>query len=493
MAASLSRRNAGMYLHWRSASRLGWLMPLVLALVGCSAPSASPIPTAVPRVIVVTPTAQMTRVPTVVRAAPTAQMASASTDEVSLDDDTCRAALLKHYTAASDVCLAAESGTICNGGPSLDIAPGRQIAANSIDLLRTPPFSLDAGIGLVWLRMAQNLLADALIIGEAELRNLSSGDHWRALTIESGPTSADCAALPPVGALVVQSRYGQTARLDINGVATAINGTLIVMTQAQSSHFVVIEGGARLSVGARALQLVVGTQASLAYAAGDWTTPSDLPGEARLLDYAAIEDLPIELFARPLPIPQPGYAQTQGGVNMRAAPDINGRLLYLVPAGETMSVLGISSNGEWLHIRLGNGEMGWMSAGLLAKNLDEIAQVYDDAPPPPQRLGVHANRAVVNVAAGGNLRAAPDTAFQILRTLPFGTETKLLARSPYSPWVKVQAADAIGWMALFTLTTQSVIGSLPIDYQAPLPARATPTPSFSFGGGHAYPDPSGGY
>jgi len=482
-----------MYLHWRSASRLGWLMPLVLALVGCSAPSASPIPTAVPRVIVVTPTAQMTRVPTVVRAAPTAQMASASTDEVSLDDDTCRAALLKHYTAASDVCLAAESGTICNGGPSLDIAPGRQIAANSIDLLRTPPFSLDAGIGLVWLRMAQNLLADALIIGEAELRNLSSGDHWRALTIESGPTSADCAALPPVGALVVQSRYGQTARLDINGVATAINGTLIVMTQAQSSHFVVIEGGARLSVGARALQLVVGTQASLAYAAGDWTTPSDLPGEARLLDYAAIEDLPIELFARPLPIPQPGYAQTQGGVNMRAAPDINGRLLYLVPAGETMSVLGISSNGEWLHIRLGNGEMGWMSAGLLAKNLDEIAQVYDDAPPPPQRLGVHANRAVVNVAAGGNLRAAPDTAFQILRTLPFGTETKLLARSPYSPWVKVQAADAIGWMALFTLTTQSVIGSLPIDYQAPLPARATPTPSFSFGGGHAYPDPSGGY
>ena len=154
-----------------------------------------------------------------------------------------------------------------------------------------------------------------------------------------------------------------------------------------------------------------------------------------------------------------------------------------------MSVLGISSNGEWLHIRLGNGEMGWMSAGLLAKNLDEIVPVYDDASPPPQRLGVHANRAVVNVAAGGNLRAAPDTAFQILRTLPAGTETKLLARSPYSPWVKVQAADAIGWMALFTLTTQSVISSLPIDYQVPLPARATATPSFSFGGGPRLPRP----
>ena len=482
-----------MSLHSRSVWRLGWLMPLVLALVGCSATSTSPIPTAIPRVIVVTPTALMTRVPTAVRAAPTTQLASAATDEVSLDDDACQAALLKRYTAASDFCLAADNGTICNGGPGLDIAPGAQIAANSRDLLRTPPFSLDTGIGLVWLRMAQNLLADALIIGEVEMRSLSSDDNWRALTIESGATRADCAALPPLGALVVQSRYGQTARLDINGVAAAIDGTLIVMTQAQSSHFVVIEGAARLSVGARSLQLVVGTQASLAYAAGDWTTPSDLPAEASLLDFAAIEDLPIELFARPLPIPQPGYAQTQGGVNMRAAPDINGRLLYLVPAGETMSVLGISSNGEWLHIRLGNGEMGWMSAGLLAKNLDESMPVYDDAPPLPQRLGLHANRAVVNVAAGGNLRAAPDTAFQILRTLPAGTETRLLARSPYSPWVKVQAADAIGWMALFTLTTQSVISSLPIDYQVPLPTRATPTPSFSFGGGHAYPDPNSGY
>ena len=89
-----------MSLHSRRLWRLGWLMPLVLALVGCSAASTSPIPTAIPRVIVVTPTALMTRVPTAVRAAPTTQLASATTDAVSLDDDTCQAALLKHYTAA---------------------------------------------------------------------------------------------------------------------------------------------------------------------------------------------------------------------------------------------------------------------------------------------------------------------------------------------------------------------------------------------------------
>ena len=484
---------AGMSLDWRRAARFAWLLLLVLALAGCSTPSASPTPTPIARVIVVTPTPQMTRVPTVVRASPTAQSTSTATPAAKLDAETCQAALQAHYRAASDHCLAAEYGTICNGGPAVDFATGSQNFADSTKLLRTAPFSLDAGIGLIWLRLAQNLLADVLVVGELELRNVSSDDHWRALTIQSEATTSDCAALPPFGALVVQSRYGQTARLEINGVAVAIDGTLVVMTQAQSSHFIVIEGQTRLSVGARALELAVGTQASLAYAADDWTAPANLPAEASLLEHAAIQDLPIALFPRPLPIPQPGYAQTKGGVNMRAAPELNGRLLYLVPAGETMSVLGISSDGEWLHIRLGNGEMGWMSAGLLTKNLADDLPVYAEAPPPPQRLGIHANRAVVNVPAGGNLRAAPDTAFQVLRTLPLGTETKLLARSPYSPWVKVQTTDAIGWMALFTLTTQSVISSLPIDYQVPLPTRATPTPSFSFGGGHAYPDPSGGY
>ena len=178
---------------------------------------------------------------------------------------------------------------------------------------------------------------------------------------------------------------------------------------------------------------------------------------------------------------------------MRAAPDIDSRLLFQVPAGETMSALGISSDREWLYIRLGNGETGWMSAELLARNLGEIKPVYDETPAPPQRYGAFADLASVNVPAGGNLREAPDTAFRVMRTLPFGMRLQLLARSPYSPWVKVNAGGNVGWMALFTLETKSVISSLPIDYTAPLPPRATPTPSFSYGGGHAYPDPEGGY
>jgi hypothetical protein len=98
----------------------------------------------------------------------------------------------------------------------------------------------------------------------------------------------------------------------------------------------------------------------------------------------------------------------------------------------------------------------------------------------------------IKVAQGGNLRRAPDVSFPVLQTLPEGTVVTLLSRSPYSPWVKVDAAGTIGWLALITLETRVAIPFLPVDYQAPLPPQPTPTPQFSFGGGHAYPDPSGG-
>ena len=291
----------------------------------------------------------------------------------------------------------------------------------------------------------------------------------------------------------MQGLYGQTASAFINGVATEINGTLVVLTQGDTSKFIALEGRALLVAFGRSVRLHVGEQLNLRYESGDWNKPAELPAQPVLLEYDLIKHLPVRLFDRPVPIPQPGYAQTQGGVNMRAAPDINSRLLFQVPAGETMGILGRSTNGDWLHIRFGNGDTGWMSAALLAGRQGPIHEVYDLTPEPPQRYGEHARRAVVDALRGANLREAPDTAFRVMRTLPQGTAVRLLARSPYSPWVKVEAADDRGWMALFTLSTEAVINSLPIDYNVPLPPRATPTPSFSFGGGHAYPDPAGGH
>ena len=488
-----------------------WVLLLAILSTGCSTDEAAPLQredadSSRPNIVYMTPTALRTMVPTIARYRPTATVVDAGHSEpATLNAAACEAALEQQYAAASDHCLAAADGFFCSGGAppsvepnsdSLD-APGARIEVARIDSLQSAALADNRGGGLVWLRLEEALLINALLIGDVRIRNLSSATSgspkWRSFTVETGPMPSACATAPKMGALVVQSVYGRSAIVNINGVAAEINGTLIVMTQGEMTQFIAIEGQILLVAYGHSVILNVGQQLAMRYQAGDWTKPAQLPGKPNLLEYDLISNLPVTLFDRPLPIPQPGYAQTQGGVNMRAAPDIDSRLLFQVPAGETMSVLGISSDREWLHIRLGNGETGWMSAELLARNLGEIGPVYNETPAPPQRYGAFADLASVNVPAGGNLREAPDTAFRVKRTLPFGMRLKLLARSPYSPWVKVNADGDIGWMALFTLETKSVISSLPIDYRAPLPPRATPTPSFSYGGGHAYPDPEGGY
>lgn len=488
-------------------SQLVSALALLILLSACQArqerdAGARPV---TPVIVYVTPTPIPTLVPTAVRFPPTDTPDSAPDEQSNLTAATCEEALVAHYAAASDHCLAGPTGFFCNGGfppviePSSDAltAPGALGEADKIERLQSPPLSAGKGGGLLWLRLEKDILMDALIIGNVSISNRVSAEtglaRWRSITIESGPAAADCGALPSVGALVVQGLYGQSASVFINGVATDINGTLIVLTQADTTKFITIEGDALLVAYGHSVTLKVGEQLNLRYEPGNWNRPAQLPGDPALLEYDLIKHFPIRLFDRPVPIPQPGYAQTQGGVNMRVAPDITSRLLFQVPAGETMGILGISSDGEWLHIRFGNGDTGWMSAELLAGRQGQIHNVYDLTPEPPHRYGAYADRATVNVPRGGNLRAAPDTAFRVKRTLPFGTVVKLLARSPYSPWVKVEAEDDIGWMALFTLETEAVISSLPIDYDVPLPPRATPTPSFSFGGGHAYPNPEGGY
>ncbi len=488
-------------------ARIVSALALLILLSACQTPQerdavAQPV---TPVIVYVTPTPVPTLVPTAVRFPPTDTPESAAAEQSNLTSATCEEALTTHYAAASDHCLAGPTGFFCNGGfppvvePSSDAltVPGALGEADKIERLQSSPLSAATGGGLLWLRLEKDILMDALIIGNVSISNRVSAEaglaRWRSITIESGPSADDCSALSSVGALVVQGLYGQSASVFINGVATDINGTLIVLTQADTTKFITIEGEALLVAYGNSVTLKVGEQLNLRYEPGDWNRPAQLPGEPVLLEYNLIKHFPIRLFDRPVPIPQPGYAQTQGGVNMRVAPDITSRLLFQVPAGETMGILGVSSDGEWLHIRFGNGDTGWMSAELLAGRQGQIHNVYDVTPEPPQRYGAYADRATVNVPRGGNLRAAPDTAFRVKRTLPFGMNVKLLARSPYSPWVKVAAEDDMGWMALFTLETEAVISSLPIDYDVPLPPRATPTPSFSFGGGHAYPNPGGGY
>ncbi|MBL8157376.1 MAG: SH3 domain-containing protein, partial [Anaerolineae bacterium] len=115
--------------------------------------------------------------------------------------------------------------------------------------------------------------------------------------------------------------------------------------------------------------------------------------------------------------------------------------------------------------------------------------VYDATPLPPQRYGELGRTGKVVAPAGVNMRQAPDVTFPLVMTVPDGARVTLLARSPYSPWLKVDFNGIIGWLAIITLETQAVLEALPIDYNVPPPPEPTRIPG-SFG--NAFPDPNRG-
>src|SRR6185295_3343103 len=103
-----------------------------------------------------------------------------------------------------------------------------------------------------------------------------------------------------------------------------------------------------------------------------------------------------------------------------------------------LTVLGGSPDNSWFHVRLNDGQTGWMLAELLSSNIPSLSAVYSETPLPPQRLGELGTRARVVAPAGVNLRRGPDVAFLPLGLVADGTLVDLLARSPYlNGWIKV--------------------------------------------------------
>ena len=462
-------------------------------------------------VVYVTPTQAPTSIPTAVpyraSATPSQTPSLPATADPQQLAAQCDALLTDLYASASELCIGEPSGYICNGGLPPEAQPvgavsnalalpGALVEAQVVHSLRTPPLLMDKGGGIAWLHMQDTPVAfNALMIGDVEVQNATPDDlnlpDWQALRVRTNHPDKICDTLPN-SALIVQGPYGQTSRIVINGVSIDLNGTLIVQTQGLETYFIVIEGQARLIAQGVSVSLLVGQQVSVPYSSMEFIRPAGAASNPVPLSLAMTENLPAALMDRPVQLPQPGYALTNGRVNMRAEPNIEGQLLYQVPPNEVLSILGENSERTWSHVRLGNAETGWMRSDLLARSIGQIEAVYDQTPVPPQRLGNIGNQATVRTSQGANLRSAPDVNFSVIRTLTAGTEITLLARSPYSPWVQVDTGSEVGWMALITLDTRAAIQFLPIDYNVPLPPRPTATPVFNFGGGHAYPDPSGG-
>ena len=487
------------------------LLVIALVAVACSNQSSnSPTEVSSNETIFITPTKQATQIPTLVplnTSTPIPKVEEVVADNPTPDPTqvlSCEDQLTQLYQQSSEFCLSHGVGAFCNGGlpVSAELASGETTQAlyasgaivpvNELSHVRSSGLFLQNSGGVLWLRPSEpNYQYDAMIIGDVDVQQ--SNGSWQSITVRTMPTNSACDVAPPTS-MVIQSSYGNQAILTLNGVEIELFGTLVIQTDATTSTFIAIEGFAQLTVLGQARQVFSGQQVTVEYRPDSFQRPVRAPGNASPLDTSLITHLPIMLLDRPVLIPQPGYASTVGNVNMRAEPNVDSALLYRVPAGQTLSILGTSLDEQWFHIRLGNGETGWMKADLLVQQIGSIKERYFATPTAPARYSdTIKDTAIVAATTGSYIRHAPDTSFDIVASVPAGAEIELLARSPYSAWVKAAYGGVEGWVALITLETRAAIGFLPIDYNIPWPDAPTAVPDWGFGGGHAYPDPSTGY
>lgn len=424
----------------------------------------------------------------------------------SIPADQCLIPLNAFWTQATEACVEAPAGYICNGGSAPQAEPagpvanalavtGALVEAGNVDALRTPRLAPEiGGGGLTWIRPAPPLTYTAILIGDVMLRDVSPADFapWTSIVAQTSEAPPACQAAP-LPALVLQTPIGQPTRVVVNGTSLSLNGTVLIHTDTPTftTTFVALSGVSSLLTLGTQQPLLTGQQVVVQQNTSDFGVTASPPGAPAPFDTAMLQNLPIALFDRPLVLPQPGNVSTQGDTNLRSSPGTGAGVITLVPGGEILSVLGQNPTGEWYHVRRDTGETGWMLAELLARNVGTIGAVYESTPLPPQRYGDSATLARVVAPAGVNLRVGPDASFPSLLNLPDGAVVGLVARSPYGPWVKVVSGEVQGWVALIALDTQAYIDALPIDPQAP-PPPPPPQPTRVPGSfGNAFPNPDG--
>jgi uncharacterized protein YraI len=416
----------------------------------------------------------------------------------------CSAPLGAFWLSASEACVGKPFGFVCNGGMGPQVEPsgpvhnsmqslGALVETNIVDSLRTSSIMpTGENGGIAWLRVTTpNTLVQysALLVGDVEVDNVTLPDFpaWQSFVVQTRNPESRCENAPH-SSLVIQSLPNQSARLVVNGVSLDLQGTVVIQTEGDTlTHFMTIAGELRVIVTGQQYVLFTGQELGVPYASGDFSRPIGQPPGSQIFREERAEHLPVVLFDRPVLVPQAGYAVTNGPVNMRNAPSLDAGLIVQVPAGERLTVLGRNPAGDWLHVRRPTGQSGWMFRELLGGQIGEIDNVYEATPQPLQRMGQLGEIARVNAPNGVTMRTAPLASFAALNTLQYGAETKLMARSPYSPWVKVDASGQVGWVPLIAMDTQAIIEALEIDFDVPPPPAPTRIPG-SFG--NAFPDPN---
>ncbi len=193
----------------------------------------------------------------------------------------------------------------------------------------------------------------------------------------------------------------------------------------------------------------------------------------------------------------------QANLNVRTGPATSYPVILTTSRGSQLTVLGQDVTSAWLSVRLADGTEGWV-ARYLTDYTAGVATVATPPLAPPAVVPAQPTTDVATIVTADpsslvNIRTGPATAYQVVRTVPYGTQMTVLGQDVTSAWLSVQLTDGTqGWVARFLtdFTANVAMAATPDLTQPPLapPAPAltpltpvTPTINIRTGPATAYP------
>jgi uncharacterized protein YgiM (DUF1202 family) len=212
--------------------------------------------------------------------------------------------------------------------------------------------------------------------------------------------------------------------------------------------------------------------------AGDWYFLETIRGEqgwssATLLTVDAetaalvpvLGDAPAAV-PEPAETPEPGTltAVVFNGGNVREQPNLSGRVVGGVNAGENVTLLQKTESGQWFEIRTPRGEQGWVSVTLLTIDpavREQVPVAGAGTAPGNASDGGDLTAVVFN---GGNVRAQPSINGAVVGGVNAGENVTLLQKTQDGQWYRLRTIRGEeGWASVTLLTiAPSVASQVPV-------------------------------
>ncbi len=155
--------------------------------------------------------------------------------------------------------------------------------------------------------------------------------------------------------------------------------------------------------------------------------------------------------AQPTPAPGPtGPATATTAVNLRAGPSDNDAVLFLIPAGSTVTRTG-QTVGEFVSVDY-MGIDGWAAASYLAQPVPVATEEVSPAAPTADTRTPRPGSGVAFTTVEMSLRAGPSANEDALTVVPAGSKV-ILTGVMENGFQRVQYDDQLGWLANAYLST----------------------------------------